>query len=311
MVAGLVLIVLVIVGGVVFSRVETSCGKWGRFLYIERDVEDTNKLVVLEDGEKTVVPTKGRIHYADFSPEGDRVVVSAARGGVYYADFGWENETPFLYTVGIDGDDYELLIDGEDANQPRWSPDGNQILFIRSRGIWTVDLETSEKKVVFELPPSDEVDPDLVWDAVWSGDSKRIAFLVSDFRGVRGEVYSLWTMNRDGTDRELILKERPEADGLAWSPDGDTFMWEGWARDTFFLKSASLPDKKVKLVEPFAYEPMWSDDGRRLAYVIGHEGHYSYRIVVGNADGSDPRSVPGTPTQESHLMLIEDWSTSC
>lgn len=42
------------------------------------------------------------------------------------------------------------------------------------------------------------------------------------------------------------------------------------------------------------------------AYVVGHEGHYDFRIVVGDADGSDAVSVPGSPRDEQALRF-EDW----
>ncbi|MCM0674245.1 hypothetical protein NCC78_06020 [Micromonospora phytophila] len=122
-------------------------------------------------------------------------------------------------------------------------------------------------------------------NAAVSPDGQRIAWVDDDA--------VLWVADRDGSDRREL---RDDVDGQCWGP--------AWSPDSRRLTIGALvPD------EPGAYRtgtvdvssgrftetgpgqgchPVWSGNGRTIAYADGSEG----RVVLAGPDGSNARSIP-------------------
>jgi Tol biopolymer transport system component len=315
---GTLLVLAGVAGAVTVHEVTDSCDEWGRFLYEDDVGERVTRLALLEGGEHRFIGDERRVHAADLNPQGDAVVVAAGRGGTFDSEFEtFIRDKTILYKMDLDGGDVEILT--QNVYAPRWSPDGRHVLFIREsgqgRGLWVIDLFTREERQLFATPPSGGPDPNHTTDAAWSPDSKRIAFVVSYSSG-RTETQRLYTIAIDGSDRRQILETDAGIGDLAWSPDGETLMWSGPFRGgagvgTESINVASLSDPIPKSIEPHSSTPMFSADGNRIAYVIGWEGHYPARLVVGPLDGSNPQRVPGTPEEDSGGVSVQDWVTSC
>ena len=228
-----------------------------------------------------------------------------------------DSEVAIIRPVGLDLYDVEetegRLLTRAGGRALDWSADGEKIAFIggnplgrpNARTISTVDTDTGEVDEIYRLPPSDETDPPYLIDLTWSGDSKHLAFFVG---GVPRHMSELWTIGADGSEPVRVLRTGEGGGAVAWSPDGQTFAWEGSVKDFPALMMAERPSWDPEMVEPYAYRPVWSKDGTQLAYVIGHEGHYAYRILVGAADGSNPKTV-AFPKDARGGTSMEDWAS--
>jgi Tol biopolymer transport system component len=93
------------------------------------------------------------------------LVVHNASMGVYAPDGGtlayldsprgWDWTSSRLMVADVDGSDPRLLVQGDEVNFPRWSPDGTRIAYTDADGIHIVDVSTGEATLVAEGASSD------------------------------------------------------------------------------------------------------------------------------------------------------------
>lgn len=293
----------VIVAATTVSLVPSQC-RWGTFAYMVFTGEPTHQedwrrdAVVLVEGEERFVTDDGAAWHIGLSPDGDRLVVAKAIGGT---DSEYDSPKMIgLFIYDVDGsNEVELGVIGTD---PKWSPDGEEIAFVTGRTVKAVTIDNKEEREVFRLPESDAVDPPYLNDVAWSADSSEIAVAVGHQEGS-----TIWTMDADGSDRTKVLEiDDSLLHHLEWSPDG-AFAWAGTYKGVFSVIVAE-PSGKLMQVEPNSSDPAWSNDGSRLAYVIGHEGHYRPRIVIGDERGQGEEAVP-LPENAKGGGSISDWAS--
>lgn len=304
--------VLALAGGVllvtsVVQVVRSQC-RWGTFAY-QVGVEDPTSqedwradAAVLVEGHETVVTKHHKVIYVALSPDGEQVVVAKGEGPTDDEYVGVEPTG--LFTYDVDGSSERRLTTS--GSQPDWSPDGETIVFFSEDTIRTVDVDDREEREVYRMPPPRGVDPDYFVDATWSSDSSRIAFAIGRRHGPGASV--LWTMRADGSDLRRVAVVGDSTDDLAWSPDGETFAWSGMYEGVFSVVTMPVDGGPIRQVEPNSRTPVWSADGSRLAYVIGHEGRYAPRIVVGDAEGAGEVAVPVAGDARGATSL-DDWAS--
>lgn len=303
-VSGLVLLVLVAFVAVRFF--EPGCRRTFAYpvvIHKSAGQEDwRNDAAVLVDGEEHVVTRHHLVMDMALSPDGKQMVVAKGKGSVTDELAG--TEPTGLYTYDIDGSNEERLTLDSVGTYPDWSPDGEQVAYLTDNTIRTVDVDDKEEREIFDL---DSIDPgarQFILDLTWSPDSSQVGLLVGPYGGDS----ELWSVNRDGSDPRLVRRiEGSVAGGLAWAPDGETFAWEGSYRGVPSLMIATA-DGKSRQVEPYASNAFWSEDGDELAYVIGHEGHYDPRIVIGDSEGQGEEAI--SRPKGSYIYTLEDW-VSC
>ncbi len=96
---------------------------------LDRDLESQR----LTEGGASYDPT--------FSPDGTRIAFVSGRDG------GWEEccgfDTESINVMNADGSDQMRITDGPNDGEPAWSPDGEQIVFVRGNSdnpdIWVMD----------------------------------------------------------------------------------------------------------------------------------------------------------------------------
>jgi Tol biopolymer transport system component len=160
-----------------------------------------------------------------------------------------------------------------------WAPDSNAVLLrtdpIGENKIVLANL-ADNSATVLDTPP-------YTYDAALAPDNQRILYAVNRGLGWGGE---LWSMNRDGTDKRLILKESKHIIVYAsWSPDGSAIAYIRML-DTNIpftvgeLWLANGAGNSRRMIAPadagHGYRPMWSPDGRRVAFV-GRENQQDSR----------------------------------
>jgi Tol biopolymer transport system component len=160
-----------------------------------------------------------------YSPDGKKIAFERAFGHVVD---GLASGGVAIFTMNADGTGVTRLSPkGTSENsQPRWSPDGRTIAFVRfdeGRKKGAIELMNAAGGSVRRLTPFriDATDPR------WAPDGKRLLF--STYADpVPGQSANLFTMRRDGTHRVALTRFAGGAlQALAddWSPDGTEVLF--------------------------------------------------------------------------------------
>ena len=161
------------------------------------------------------------------------------------------------------------------AGTPTWSPDGRRIAYVAvpcapyspCNGPLEAHVMNADGSGQRNLTPHWRLDgvtmPFLAGFPVWSPDWRKVAFVQE--RGVHG--YSdIWVMNADGSGRRRLTR----------SPQNDA-------------KPPGGADRSVVCPRACDGDPVWSPNGRRLAFVRIQGGRSDIYVV--NADGSRLRRL--------------------
>ena len=172
------------------------------------------------------------------------------------------------------------------VSDPRISPDGNRIVYLRNgfnimkdrrqRSLWTVNTDGSNHMKLTSRDVNES-------SPRWSPDGTRIAFVSSSENG--SEIYVYWISS--GKMARLTQLDRSPG-GLSWSPDGMHIAFSMLVPDTppFLVKSPKAP-KGAK----------WADKPRvttRLKYEQDGSGYIEpgfHHFFIIPSEGGTPRQV--------------------
>lgn len=171
-------------------------------------------MYILEaDGSGMSQLTTFRSNNGDWSPDGSQVVLQSDHDNE-------PEDTPDLYIIDANGESLvEILDEPEFADYgPRWSPDGDQILFISTRsGMAQMYVLNLEDLSLTQLMQTDE---DVI-GAAWSPDGRRIVYSMG-----ANTTYDIYVVDID----DVLIYDQLTNDGMsniypAWSPDSNFIVY--------------------------------------------------------------------------------------
>lgn len=216
------------------------------------------------DGEVRRLTDDGGSYDPAFSPDGTRVVFSSVGETGDVSDTMGASGLD-LYVMAADGSGRRRLVDGDEDVSPAWSPNDEQIAFVRGGSyggagrIFVVDPEGGSARALVEhAGPGRDADP------AWSPDGTRLAFVRTEPEGPS----HLMIADADGLNARSVLERLEPLASPTWSPDGTTLVFttgEG-GESGATIASVDLDDGAVETVAEGASAPVWSASGRLYTY---------------------------------------------
>jgi Tol biopolymer transport system component len=214
--------------------------------------------------------------------------LSKDRLKIAYTDYGktGNSQSYQIYVMNQDGTEKKQITDGQIIKmQPKWSPDGQKIVFIRfsvgnNNDICVMNADGTGLTAITGNKNHNE-------SPSWSPDGKQIVF-----QSARDGRTSLFIMDADGRNEKLLSKYNgnKKDETPSWSPDGRTILF---SRDTmFYTINADGTDEKQMYCKQSGTQAVWSPDGKNIAFkpLSRNKGIFIMDADCANAQDMDPSS---------------------
>jgi TolB protein len=248
-----------------------------------RDEESSQIFSVARQGARARRLTRGGNGFnPDYSPDGRRIAFERRFGGAI---------PDTIFTMSADGSaPVRVTACAADpclgSSAPAWSPDGNRLVFERAFGpivrdnasgldLVTANTDGSAEQLLLRFRPlgAGGREPH---EAQWSPDGRRIAVTILNITARPRLGSAIYVLNADGSNLRRITPMRLNAGNPDWSPEGRRIVFnssfEGQAAVEVYTvrpNGRGLRRLRKERERSFSFEPVWSPDGGRIAFVHG------------------------------------------
>jgi Tol biopolymer transport system component len=229
-----------------------------------------------------------------------------------------------IHVMNPDGSNVRLLrAEGYDM---AWSSDGLMIAYSAENSIYTMEADGSEVKKMALEPTWSPQEP------TWSPDGSSLAFTYLNFPSFCFPINHCYNIARifiassnglgisptnlvvDTLQQFQVVEMNPD-----WSPDGKRIVFCSSRARTLEIPNSWKPNLYImnpdgtevtRLTESF-YEdanPVWSPDGKKIAFDRRGNANESWSIYVVNADGSDLFQVTHNLMHDRYYGHSPTWS---
>lgn len=218
---------------------------------------------------KRLLPGHTEPHFdGAFSPDGKRIIY------VYDQLQGTDGKLRINTCLSDGSDDQTLIPHKAFEESPRFSPDGQLVLWVSTRGknpdLYTVTADGKNEKRLTSDPAYD-------LHPAWRPDGKQIAF--ASGRSGRQKIH---LVNADG-EKTIRLTDGEFLDAWpTWRPDGKQIAFVSNRSGNYDL---FLMDADGKNVRPLTHHsaqdtsPAWSPDGKKIAFVSSRHGGSDIYVI--------------------------------
>lgn len=271
----------------------TYAGKNGRIAFASNGNGSTQIYTANPDGtdlfQVTNLPAADNpLAWAlDYSPDGRRIVFSHDMTGALE-----------LYVVNVDGTGLlQITHDNEEDAWPRWSPDGEHIVFGRLTDL-SSDVPGFGVHVITTIR-ADGINQELLSSRVWDSyepeyttDGKHIVF-GSNFGGY---VSTVWIMDAHGKRPKRLTAAEIEAGGIDVSPDGRQIVFHDHQNSAnpssiFTMNIDGTQVTPLTTRGHFDLQPAYSPDGTKILFLSDRASPGSLDAFVMDSNGSHLRRI--------------------
>jgi dipeptidyl aminopeptidase/acylaminoacyl peptidase len=211
----------------------------------------------------------------DLSPDGAEVAFSWNRSGTFE-----------IYSAPLDGERIFQLTEAKERSVwPRWSPDANQLAFLRDRGgderfdIWLVDRDGEHDRNLTNEPGV------MHRDIAWSPDGTKLAYVANS----AGKSFAIHVIDlATGTKRALTDGSQDDMQPR-WSPDGTLLVF--WSRrestrtnaDLYVVASSGGETTRLETrqgKDGESIDARWSPDATKISFTTDTRGRQEIAIAT-------------------------------
>jgi hypothetical protein len=213
-----------------------------------------------------------------------------------------------IFSIKSDGSGRRQLTSGKGELLPELSPDGHRILFARGRWLYVMRSDGTHRRPLAQTNFGGYVPYAGPYDAAWSPDGKRIAFVRGFATRKAYTTHSaLYVINADATGLRRLTKVRPKVVTMkpAWAPDGrriafveHSYVTIATTDRTYVMRADGTDVKRLKQLEGTDWHWLSND---RIAY----------RAASGRFQSIDPDGTGKPQALPSRIRIGGDlWVTS-